>query len=51
MYKGDDMTDWEPMGSIGPTRNYCPAYGYQVPYGACNVEAQQLGEGSFRRLR
>ena len=31
MYKGDDMTDWEPMGSIGPTRNYCPAYGYQVP--------------------
>ena len=31
MYKGDDMTDWEPMGSIGPTRNYCPAYGYEVP--------------------
>lgn len=31
MYKGDDMTDWEFMGSVGPTRNYCPAYGYDVP--------------------
>ena len=31
MYKGDDMTDWEPMGSVGPIRNYCPAYGYDVP--------------------
>lgn len=31
MYKGDDMTDWEPMGSVGPIRNYCPAYGYEVP--------------------
>lgn len=30
MYKGDDMTEWERMGSIGPSRNYCPAYGHKL---------------------
>lgn len=31
VYKGDNMTEWKKMGEEGPVRNYCPAYGYEVP--------------------
>lgn len=30
-WRGDDMTEWKPMGEQGPIKNYCPAYGYELP--------------------
>lgn len=44
MYKGDDMTEWEPMGSVGPIRNYCPAYGYELPTAPVTWKSTDLVE-------